>query len=256
MTDNERDNMWMACLDGELSSAEASAFEASLTPGERDRLAAEMRFESALAEALHGDIKCPDAVWRRARLIVRHADGAPRKRRRAWTAFFAAAAAITVLFSAYVVSPTHRTREHTPRVLATLYASLDDFAEKSEVPATTEAVQAYLRENGINLRLDNLDTARKQSGEGMHHDMSLVGACEGECPDHTMQALLFRCCGRPVRLLVAPLGSGGAHMLQAANENNEVQRMAIIGKYVAAVVGDHPAPGLLGLLKEPPRPVV
>ena len=71
-----------------------------------------------------------------------------------------------------------------------------------------------------------------------------------------MQAVMFNCCGKPVRLLVAPLGSSGHHMLQVADENHEVQRMAVVGEYIAAIVGDHPAPGLLDLLREPTPHIV
>ena len=60
---DEREKLWMAYLDGEMTSTEAAAFDASLTPEERARLAGEMRLESGLAAALQGDVVCPDAVW-------------------------------------------------------------------------------------------------------------------------------------------------------------------------------------------------
>lgn len=53
------DMMRQAYLDGELSASEASEFEATLDAAERERLAAEVRFENGLAERLAQDAKCP-----------------------------------------------------------------------------------------------------------------------------------------------------------------------------------------------------
>ena len=48
----DREKLWQAYLDGELSIAETSEFEATLNAEERDRLQAEKSFESGLADAL------------------------------------------------------------------------------------------------------------------------------------------------------------------------------------------------------------
>ena len=56
-----RDKMWMACLDDALSASEAADFDKTLTGAERDRLAAERRLESAIADKLGEAAPCPDA---------------------------------------------------------------------------------------------------------------------------------------------------------------------------------------------------
>jgi len=256
MTGQDKDRLWMAYLDGELTPAESAAFDAGLTPEERDRLAAEMHFESALAEALRGDVKCPDHVWRRAQVLVRNAGKARRRRVRLWwgAAFAAAAALVLSVFQPGLLPDGGA--NGTPHVLAAVPSTMAEFEARSEVPPTLEAVDAYLERNGIHLQLASLETVPHVAGGHVHGTMTLVGACEGDCPHHTMQALMFNCCGKPVRLLLAPLGSGGAGMLQMANQNHEVQRMAVVGAYLAAVVGEHPAPGLIDLLKVPTRQIV
>ena len=66
MTHNEEhEKLRSAYLDGELSASESARFDESLTPGQRERLAGEMRFESAMSETLSKGASCPDALWLR-----------------------------------------------------------------------------------------------------------------------------------------------------------------------------------------------
>ena len=58
MTNHDnREQLWQAYLDGELSACEAAQFETTLSEAERRRLAAELRFDRALADRLRQHLR-------------------------------------------------------------------------------------------------------------------------------------------------------------------------------------------------------
>lgn len=239
MTETKRDKLWTAYMDGELSSSEASEFDESLTSEERGRLAAEMRLESALADALRQDVKCPEALWRRTQMQLRNQDR-PRKARRFMVR---GAVALTALAAAIAIMVVLPGGGEGP--LAIHAATVEEFAAQSAVPPDVAAVQRYLKEHDIHLDLA-LD-GRIQAG---HHQGHLLGACEGNCPEGTLLEIMFNCCGHPVKLAIAPRGTGGARMIERAAAKHQVQAVAEVGDYVAAVIGKHQAPELIGLIQD------
>ena len=250
MSKNERENMMMAYLDGELSVAEANAFDASLNEEERERMAAELKVESAVAERLGESVLCPVELWKQLERQIQAKEVnrfEPRK------ALFAVAAAMLVMASAFTYwnlfsSPLPDTTIASHGVHMDMDKSLDSFAAGSETAATAADVERYLQEHGIQLAMADYSEQSPDS----HHELNLLGCCEGDCPEGSLVEIRFECCKNPAKLVVAKLGTGGASMIEAAIKAGTVRDFLHIDGYVAGVVGDHHAEDLLHLLRKQP----
>jgi hypothetical protein len=238
------DALWVAYLDGQMSAAEATAFDSSLSPADRERLAAELRLEAGIAERLAQGPGCPEALWRRLQLDVRNR----RPRRRRWPLAAAAtlAAGIAVAAAISLGGLTGgQPAQADPPVLAINDATLEAFAAHALTPATRADTERYLLDHGIHLALADYRDANPQS----RHEVRLLGACKGNCKFGSLFEVLYSCCGQPVKIAVARKDSGGARMIAKARKCGEVQAIEEIGEYVVAVIGKHPAPDLVKVLQ-------
>jgi hypothetical protein len=240
----QNDRIWSACLDGELTATEANEFDRSLSPEERDRLAGEMEFEKALSDKLASDAECPDALWRRIEMRTTNSDrpmfGGRFMR---WTVGgAAAAAALLIVFALLNVLGQHISEAAFLRVAE---ASVDQLAARS-APNTddAEAAAAYLRAHGFEVSFTSLENL----SDG-HHAIELLGVREVDFRDERVAEMLFNCCGYPVKVALAPIGSMAARVMQANSGEGEVQMVGAVDGYMAAVVGRHYAPGLLPALR-------
>jgi len=244
---NERkEHLWQAYVDGELSAGEAAEFEASLTEDDRERLAEDMRFERALAERLSEGAECPDDVWERTRAMVQ--EQAPpiaalpsrAKRWRLGAATLAAAASVAFFISQYTSFLTGP--DFGPAILAA--STLEELAEKSEIEPGVDAAVEFFEESGIDLAL-----VVDQPTEGQHRRVEVVGARHDSLGGEDVTELLMGCCGFPLKLLVAKRDSAAAHEISVATTgDSDIQSTRIVGDYLAAVVGHHPAHALLDVL--------
>lgn len=242
-----REHLWQAYLDGELTVIEMSEFEASLNEDEREQLAAEMRFEGGLAERLSQDVKCPDEVWERTKALLtgQKEEYVPTFRRWYWgMATLATAAALAFMISLYV--PVKQDASF-PLLLAA--ETVADLAATSETDANSESVQAYLASHDIELELNSMESLAMAS---THHHMAVIGARTIKVNNEPVVEMLFGCCGHPVKVMMASQGSDAAILigLASANGNGEVQATRSVGHYLTAVVSDHPAPGLLDIFAD------
>lgn len=234
------DALWGAYLDGQMSAAEASAFDAALDPPTRDRLAAELRLEAGIADRLCQGTGCPEALWRRVQLDIRNRNP---WRRRAVAGLAALAAAAVVVVAGWYAAEAPAPAEAP--VLAINAATLEAFAAHARTPATLADTERYLLDHGIHLALADY----RETNPGSHHTVRLLGACKGNCKMGSLFEVLYDCCGHPVKIAVARKGSGGAMMIAKARRCGEVQAIEEIGDYVVAVIGKHPAPDLVKVLR-------
>jgi len=256
MDKNERERLCIAYMDGEMSTSEASAFHDSLAPEERDWLTQEVQFEAKLAEALTGEEQCPDLLWERTRrMMTDEAEPAGAGRMlTAWRVAGLAAAAMLVAGISFLVQfavPLQQPAE-TPAmdghgaILGPMADNVQDFSQTSATSDRHEAVQRFLHEHGIDLELASIE----DMASGGRHVVRLLGACMGNCPRGELIEVLFECDGYPAKVVVGARGSAGASLIQKAVDRGEVQATRAIGDYVAAVVCDRPAEGLLQLLRQ------
>ena len=59
----DKEKLWVAYLDGQLSASETVSFEAALTEAERNHAAQEVLLERALGDSLQEAPVCPDVLW-------------------------------------------------------------------------------------------------------------------------------------------------------------------------------------------------
>lgn len=243
----DREQMWQAYVDGELSACEAAQFEASLTEADRTRLAAEMRFERALSEQLREDCPCPEAAWQRAREAVMACEappGATRSRRLAiGGATLAAAAALAFVLS---YAPGYLDTARDAKVIHAA-ESIEALKAESETEPGWASVQAYLDEHGIDLKLTERD---QLLGFLFHRRINLIGARQVKFGGGLVTELLIDCCDKPVKLIIATKHSeaGRALLRAAADDDTDIQGTKKVNGYVAAVVAIHPSHFLLSLV--------
>lgn len=254
MSMNEKEKLWMAYLDGEMTASEASAFDERLSPAERDRLAVEARIESGLAQTLGQEVKCPDAVWRQ--LKVQMDNEAPaRPSRISWGRFALLAASLLVVSVAgywYV-----RGHDAGTGLQAGIHgptpADPEMFALLAKTGPDADAIEGYMRDHDIQLALaESVRDARAQMGG---HEITLVGSCEGKCPHGSIVEVMFLCDNEPARVLVTKVGSPGAHMITEGLARGELRSTKRVGEYMVGLICAQDATGLLDLLEEAPQQV-
>jgi len=247
---SNREFHWQAYLDGELTAAEAAEFEASLSPQERERLAAELRFERAMAERLRQEGECPNAVWKNTRrMIARSQRSAAPTRRWYWGgASLAAAAAIAFMLAAF--GPSVTSPDNRGPILAA--SSVDEMTAVSEIGPGHENAAAFFQANNIPMGL--YKESALEAMPGPHYAIRIVGARRDRLAGEPITELMMSCCGRPVRIIVAERGSKAAKRLgDAAGEKdtNDIQAIRIVNGYLTAVVAKHPATQLLNVIEGP-----
>lgn len=248
--DNTKEQMWQAYIDGELSVTEMAGFEASLTPEEQEQLVADVQFDRGLSERLSEDAACPSDVWERTKsLLIQQSAGEettvpfqakPRGRSMFWGAgTLVAAAALAFVISTF--APLGTPSSASPIVLEA--ATIDDLAKQSQVPADLAAIQAFMHANGIDLDLLPEDTIAMAK---IHAPIKLVGAKIRD--DSDCVELYAGCCNEPIKILIVHRDSEAARLIgQATGTDCDLQATRIVGDYLTAVVGKHPAHGLLDI---------
>ena len=241
-----REHLWHAYLDGELTVIEMSEFEASLNQDERERLAAEMQFESGLAERLSQDVKCPDEVWERTKTLLAAQQEAPVPSFRRW--YWGMATLATAATLAFMISLFGAVNPDTASALVLAAETVEELAATSETDADADAVRTYLADHNVDLELNPMESLAIASA----HPLEIIGARTYEVNGEPVVEMLFGCCGRPVKVMMAVQGSDAATLigLASASGNGDVLATRTVGRYLVAVVSDHPAPGLLDIFAD------
>ncbi|MBI2422800.1 MAG: hypothetical protein HYV27_08215 [Candidatus Hydrogenedentes bacterium] len=254
----DKDKIWMASLDGELSASESTAFESGLGERETLRLRAEMKLETALGNALQRGGQCPVETWNRvlARIEGRSATRAPH-----WAAprtlTFLLVASMALMAGSYWWNAEYLT--HTPPqnrgqayqfgpgspIMAIGDSDVSAFAAHAETGATLEEARAFLASHKIQLQLTDFSEANP----GSRHRVKLLGACKGVCPSGSLVELMYSCCNTPAKLVIAPRNCSGESLLRKALARGEVQYMTEVGAFLVGVVSHHDAHELVNMLK-------
>lgn len=250
MSTQDKEKLWQAYIDGELSASEMAGFEASLTPGEQELLTADVKFERCFVEKLSMADGCPEAVWKQLKTQMSGSDAGSvtafpgeRSSRSRWIAFATVAAAAAVAFMIYTVAPNGSPGLTPPTVVAA--STVDELAGRSDVEPDRLVIQEFMHDHKVDLKLreeQSLPIAKH------HSNIKLVGA--HAYPNDDYVEIYAGCCKKPVMIVLARRGTEAARLLgQASDENSQVQATRIVGDYVAAVVGEHPAYGLLDIFE-------
>ncbi|MCC6491278.1 MAG: hypothetical protein IT364_27560 [Candidatus Hydrogenedentes bacterium] len=239
----QRERMWSAYLDGELSASEAADFDQSLTAAEKEQFQAEVRLEGCLGEALSQGAACPEETWKRTRAAVQALNGQPARRVTPWWLGAYGVAAVLALTFAGVVYQAYFA---TPSFLDCSEPSADSLVASLELKADSlGAVNDYLHSHGIALTLTS--THGKSGGR---HSQELLGVCEEDYQGEPVAQLVYECCGKPVKVVIAPKEGQAAAAIRRAIDANRVQEFRTIGDYLAVAVSNHYAHGLLDMLSE------
>jgi hypothetical protein len=242
-----KDEIWSAYLDGELTAGEATEFDASLTPEDRERLEGEMRFEAALAETLGEGPDCPDELWQQLREDMGATPDNISFLRRPVTVRtlvpIAAVAAVLVL-SVVGIYEAYQVDAEIP-FLNVADAEAQGLAELSELASPNEdQVEDYLRRHGMNVYLRD-----PEHTVGLAHpnQTRLIGAFHREFKGSGVVVLLYECCGKPVLVPLVKRGSAAEAAIRSAlgDSKCQVRSFAEVGDCTAFVVGKHPGAGTL-----------
>jgi len=242
------EHMRWAYLDGELSASEANDLDKELTDDERQRLAAEMRLESAVADKLREDAECPSDVWRRLQGEVWKTEMNEHRRRNRLSRWavpaLAAAAGIIIAFALFF--PTGP--DDIPPFLSLAAASVSELAETSEIRGTDDEIEDYLRQAGLAIDL-------KGNGQVVsHHQIELLGARLADYNGKPVARIQYMCCGQPIELVVARRDDPAGKAIVRAQENKSHQGPALgQGDFIFAALGDpHHTDEVLNLMQAAP----
>ncbi len=238
------DRMWSAYLDGELGASEASEFDRGLTVSEKRRMAGEVVLERALADVLGRGATCPDAVWTRLRETVQ-ADAKPEPQKApstwpSWGRMLAVAAVVVLTVAGLVV----KTRSQHGDFVLMAEKSTEQLQQASRVRGNSlEDINEYVHENGFAFDVLPIDNDGSR-----HHWRELLGARESRYRGEKVMELFFDCCGKPLKVVVAPKNGAAARHIGEALARGELQASRPAGEYVTALVGRHRATALLDLV--------
>lgn len=245
------DKLMSASLDGELSAAEAAEFDHSLTPAEKANIAAEMKLERGIADRLSQGGRCPDDVWKRT-IAALEQEATPMKRVRLAASWRYAITAMAAVLAITVIGAVLRVNQvpQEPSILAIEKGTtIEQLAALSTLSDTdTESLNAFLQQEGFEIRMTTTDV---QIPGDHHTPREFLGARPVTYRGEEVIELLFNCCERPVKIVVARTGSRTAHEIGERLAEGQIQVSKPVGEYVAAVVGRHKVIGLLDYLTEP-----
>lgn len=249
-----KEHLWQAHIDGQLSAAEASAYENSLTPAERELLAADARFERRLGETLGQPVACPADVWQRAlaKVQIENVAGpnpqAKRLRRWLWGGATLAAAASVAFGLSLALWPKGPLGAPS---IALAAGSVRELRSQAQTDRTEKAAEAFLHVRNVDVRVV-LDIDRLYAVTHYDHRMAFLGAGSELFEDQEIAELFFDCCNHPAKLVIAHQDSSAARALTRALGNyGDVQVVRDAGDYVVAVVGKHPAYDLIDMIATP-----
>ena len=248
--DSQHEKMVTAYLDGELSAAEAAELDKSLTPAEKTSLSAEIKLERAIGERLSRGVACPDDVWQRTMAAV-EMKAAPVHQlgpRRNWMYGVAAMAAMLAITAAGLFLHANTTNSGSSIFTVakgTTVAMLQEQAQFRNLD--TDSVNTYFKEHGFKVAMTNTDV---QIPAGHHRPRVLLGLRPATNHGDDVMELMFNCCGRPLKVVVAKAGTQTAREIGDLMAEGKIQESRRVGEYVAALVGKHESHGLLEYLTE------
>ena len=227
-----RDETWWTYLDGEMTSAESTAFDQSLTPEERQRLDHELRFECDLGEALSARVPCPRDTWAAAKAALKKAT---REQRRCphwvrWSLLLGLPAVAGLIIIALGVFPGPT--ESEPAFLALNGKNVAEMEAHSQVADGVAGVRAFMEKCSLPIELDPADPL-----DGQSTPYKLLGAREDHFRGERVVQLFFDCEGHAAVLVIARGAGQAADEIGKAFAKGDIRAARAIGDVVVAVVG-------------------
>jgi hypothetical protein len=235
-----KEKLWVAYLDGQLSASESVAFEATLSDVERSQAARELLLERAFGEALQEAPPCPDQLW--MQVAGQIAAAQPRPSLAGQPRVLAAALISLAALTLFTFGDSLWRQRPVEPILA-LAAGLPEFEQQSSTSGELDAVVDFMRQRDVQLMLTDVATV---PGIG-RHPVRLVGASEQGCHGNSVVEIRFECCHKPVKVVLAVAGTKASSILQEGNRSGEVQHLRREGAYLIGVVSKHHAPDLTQL---------
>jgi len=236
------ENTRQAYIDGELSVSEMTEFEKTLSPNELQQLTSEKKFDCAVADQLAQHALCPLEVWERTKALLQSKESSGTefseyKKRRSPSMYWGIGSLVAAACFAFLI--LNFPLSYSPEVGAT---TVEELAALSETASDQKAVEKLLAEHKLIVTL--------QSDLGMiavHDGIDLLGAKKERVAGSNIIELLFACCSKPVKVIMVKRDCHAARLIgRAMGSDGQVQATRIISDdYFAAVVGTHPAHGLL-----------
>lgn len=246
----DKEKLWVAYLDGQLTASEALAFEATLSPAERALCGLELRLERTLGERLREAPACPEATWRKALDLVPPRSGS---RGVSWLGRPVVAIPTLLGFAAAMLM----TFQNLPRTvkyedpLLTVAGTVEELAESAATEPDSISVQNFLEQRAVRLTMAGFP----ETMDFGHHHIQLLGACERGCRGKTVVEVLFECCGEPAKVLIAERGTRAEGILRGARGTGDIRHIRELNGYVAAVLSKHGAADLTALFSSPEQHV-
>lgn len=226
------DPRWSAYMDGEMSASESASFDSGLSPNERERLLAEMDFESELGEVLGVPVECPREAWSEAMARVRHHDLShasigERMWRYALRLAPVAGIAALLLLGFFFVAP-----EPEPAFLSLNEKDVASFETKNAECDSVAEVRDFLSRRAVQVSLDPYNSLNESSTP-----YELVGACENDYRGELVMELLFRCSDGPAKVVIVRKAGSAAGEIGRALAAGTVRASRTVGDVIIAVVG-------------------
>ena len=234
MGENQKDLLWQAYIDGEMTACEAAEFEQSLNPQELDRLTGEMRFESALSDNLTAKMSCPQSAWSRIQKELSDAGmdipkTIPFYRTPAFYGSIGALAAAVVLMFTVMNKPLNS---------AELTVPVD--IPLNLTAGTENELNSFFTDNGINIHVAEPPDA--------YHNIELKGMRYASFAGEDIVELYYTCCGKPVDIMLVKKGSKAEEALASDVNKSRIQAIKDVGDYRAALLSIHPSSDVLALV--------
>lgn len=241
----DKDKLWSAYLDDQLDAKESAEFDGSLSLNEKDRLTKEVHWESCLATALADKSDCPDAVWKRVRSEVLKKERTHHSSR---SVLFApsllkvAALAASVLVAFLLLHEAGRP-EHDDDCLS-MPLNVEAMTAHLDVSGDLDSVRQFLKEHDVGISLQATSTIQMPAG----HHATLLGARASRSDGETVVELLYECCGKPIKMVIARNGTRMADRIRDSVSEDIVQITRQIGDFQVALVGLHEGTALMQVL--------
>jgi anti-sigma factor RsiW len=242
------DELRWAYLDGELSPSEAADFDRTLSPEDRERLAAEIYLETAMASVLSESAVCPRKFWKTACVKTRKGGETARKtaahrvlRLRWWLlsacgSLAAIAAGMTFfLLDAHPKSNFLVLHEQRP----------DELAACAQVTDGLSAVRGFVEAAALDVTFDPLNSL-----ETAESPYRLLGAREDNFRGEPIVQLLFECSGTPAKVVLVPKAGMAAREVGRAVGVGHLSACRQIGNALVTVIGPNAARDLVRLVDE------
>jgi len=200
-----------------------------LTAEEKNHLEAELKFERSLGNYLSDTPGCPDDLWESIQ-IKAESKNPKVSYSGVIISFLAAAAAVALIFLSSAPIDKSSVFE---------LSKVSEFTKLSETSTDIKEIEQFLLKNNIKLKIDS-DKMSNYS-----HDLKLLGAYRAKVGDQEVVALLFTCCGEPVKVILMPKESLAVKVMAHHAISGNVVATNTIDDYKIGVIGQHKGSGNL-----------